>query len=675
MLTISEFDGCAPYVVPLNFHAKDVPGLEGVVVLRDSIMGTMVLQNDRVKHVNDRWNASLGAYAEELRDYVAEVDKVLEAEMALEDVFQKLRDEEYELRDAMRAIRADPSMKARYKSASEAWLKECKDVYGVRYRSEAWVAARVTDKEVFEQFMSDASEFMGPARYYLQAVDTAYAYLMRSAVSGLPKPPARSREHVVQEPSLKERMTAALTELSEAEDSNGAVSNDSSASGDGDNVAKSDGHSTPDVAASPPHHTAGTSKAPSGSATKRRRESTSGDRRDKPSRTELFLQRTDNLSTYKDDTLPYTERLRACNALLQALPSTVAKIVPNSVRHCPDMQPDNLRHYIEAVQHALDANSDLEPVWYHLYFNKLPSDIQTAVHQHFAPLPMSLVSFHDVASHIRQTYISSEVLVTVLHKLRTQITFNPKEKGSADKFALAVRMGRDRLRAQYGDAINDTAMFGYINDWMGHGHWMSREFNKAMLGKAITWDNINLALIYCAQHDALHTTNTRDTTQPPSGDLKARNQMDKGSRYHPYSNAGDTRTPLPQTIRQLQATVNSLAAHMTPANPASQGTDSPRDESQPPPYLANINTHTVPPPPSYNRPWSEKFCSFCKFAGKPATLYTTHNTKECRLKDQPDNAEMKTAWASRLTKRHPDNPVNPHSKEQTPHRPGLGSDK
>jgi hypothetical protein len=82
----------------------------------------------------------------------------------------------------------------------------------------------------------------------------------------------------------------------------------------------------------------------------------------------------------------------------------------------------------------------------------------------------------------------------------------------------------------------------------------------------------------------------------------------------------------------------------------------------------------MPPPPTYNRPWSEKFCSFCKFAGKPASLYNSHNTFECRLKDEPENAEMKTAWASRLTKNHPDNPVNPHNKTQT-NRPGLGSDK
>ena len=450
MLTVSEFDGHAPYVDPLKFQPMDIPGLEGVSVLRDSILSTMLNQKDRVQHIEDRWNAELGAYAEKLRNHVEEVDGVVEVEVALEEVFQKLRDGELQLDAAMRVIRDDPSMKARYKSASSAWLRECKEVYKVRYRSEAWVAARVTDAEGFEQFISAASDFIGPARYYLQAVDTAYALLMRSALSGLPKPSnasGRSRGHDVQGANLKERMSAALSQLSSnSEDSDVEASNDTTDTSTDNKADNQDEHSVPGVATSPPRHTVGASKSPSGSTSKRPRESASGSRRDKPPRTVLFLQRNDNLHKYKDNTLPYSERLRACNALLQAIPSTIAKIAPNSVRSCPDMQPDNLRHFIEAVQHALDANSDLEPVWYHLFFNKLPSDIQTAIHQHFAPLPMSLVSFQDVASHIRQTYISTKVLVTVLHKLRTQITFNPKIKGGAHTFALAARMARDRAQ-------------------------------------------------------------------------------------------------------------------------------------------------------------------------------------------------------------------------------------
>jgi hypothetical protein len=690
MLTFSEFDGNAPFVEPLQFKPMDVPGLEGVKVLRDSIMSTMVLQKNRITHIDERWNAGLGAYAEKLRDYVSEVDKVVEADVAMEDLFQKLRNDELELDEALGTIKGNPNMKARYKSASSEWKRESKEVYKVRYRSAAWVCARVTAQENFDHYMEAVGEFMGSARYYLQEVDAAYAFLMRSALHGLPKPPkssARSGGDGVQATTLKERLSAALSQLSSSSgESDAEASNDTMDTGSGDKaghgnheghkepmVHDHEGHSAPGVAATPSHYEAGTTRSPSGSAGKRHRASASL-RHDKPSRTEHFLKRNDNLHIYSDTTLPYDERLRACNALLQALPATVAKIVPSAVHSCPDMEPDNLRHYIEAVQHALDANSDLEPVWYHLYFNKLPSDIQTAIHQHFAPLPMSLVSFQEVATHIRETYISTEMLVTVLHKLRTQIAFNPRLKGSAQTFSLSVRMARDRLRAQFGDQINDTAMLGYVNDWIGQGNWMSREFNKFMLGKTNTWENINMALVYCVQHDALYTTSTRDTTQPSTSDLKARTQTDRPNRYHPYTQPGKTSRELPHTIRQMQATLNNLATQVYQSNQAPPNFVQPQYSTHSPPVISHLNTHAMPPPPTYNRPWSEKFCSFCKFAGKPASLYNSHNTFECRLKDEPENAEMKTAWASRLTKNHPDNPVNPHNKTQT-NRPGLGSDK
>ena len=409
----SEFDGNAPYEQPLQFVGKTVPGTDGIRVLRNSIMQSMALSNDRVEHVNEKWFANLGSYAEELRNYMEEVDKVLEAEMALEAVFRKVRNGEVELREAIRVIKDSPNMKARYKSASAAWVHSCKEKYRIRFRPEAWVAARVIEKECFDAYMSEAADFTEPTRHYLQAVDSAYAYLMRQAMrTGQRSSSTRSRGDGVQDTTLKERMFRQMSDLDGSESSNTEASNDTEKSENESDTSeeanKDKTNSAPQESILPEVDAVHSEPTPKMRSNKRPRDSASHHRRDKSSRSQLFVQRNDNLSTYKDSTLPYAERLRACNALLQSLPSTVAKIVPNAVSTCPNMEPDNLRHYIEAVQHALDANSDLEPVWYHLYFNKLPSDLQTAIHQHFAPLPMSLVPFADVASHVRQTYISTE---------------------------------------------------------------------------------------------------------------------------------------------------------------------------------------------------------------------------------------------------------------------------
>lgn len=666
MLPISTFDADSPYVEPLLFAGKEIPGRDGIAVLRDSIMQHLPMHKDPLAFVDEKWNVNLGAYAEELRKYVEEVDKVVGVETALEEVMVKVRTGELELREALHEINGNPEMKARFKTAASAWVHECKRMYEVRYRNEAWVAARVTETEVYAKYMAKVEEFMKPARAYLQEIDTAYASLMRHAMRHA-SASARARGGVVQD-DLRKRMTEAMSTL--PSNSSGSSKTDSEDS----NKTAASKEQTPRAKVPTGQEEEVISESPSPSkGTKRSRASASSDRRDKPSRTALFLQRNDNRHRYNDPTLSHQERLRACNALLHALPSTITKVIPNAVRECPNMEPDSLRHYIEAVQRAVEANSDLEPVWYHLYFNKLPSDLQTAIHQHFAPVPVPLIPFGDVATHIRQTYISTEVLVTVLQKLRTTITFNPKVKGSADTFALAVRLARDRLRAQFGNDVNDIAMFGYINDWMGQGHWMSREFNKHMLGKPITWENINMALIYCSQHDALYAaTSTRESTNPSTDTLKSRTPTERHARYHPYSQTRtDTRKDLPQTMKQLQATVNNLAAHFTTAEPAmSQGSVNP---DAAPPSISNIDTHAAPPPTNYTRPWSEKFCSFCKFAQQPASVFTTHNTRECKSKDQPENAEMKTAWASRLAKHHPENPTNPHNKGTR--RPGLGSDQ
>ena len=396
MLPFSEFDGNAPYEQPLQFVGKTVPGTDGIRVLRNSIMQSMALSNDRVEHVNEKWFANLGSYAEELRNYMEEVDKVLEAEMALEAVFRKVRNGEVELREAIRVIKDSPNMKARYKSASAAWVHSCKEKYRIRFRPEAWVAARVIEKECFDAYMSEAADFTEPTRHYLQAVDSAYAYLMRQAMrTGQRSSSTRSRGDGVQDTTLKERMFRQMSDLDGSESSNTEASNDTekyeNESDTSEEANKDKTNSAPQESILPEVDAVHSEPTPKMRSNKRPRDSASHHRRDKSSRSQLFVQRNDNLSTYKDSTLPYAERLRACNALLQSLPNTVAKIVPNAVSTCHNMEPDNLRHYIEAVQHALDANSDLEPVWYHLYFNKLPSDLQTAIHQHFAPLPMSLV--------------------------------------------------------------------------------------------------------------------------------------------------------------------------------------------------------------------------------------------------------------------------------------------
>lgn len=676
MLPISEFDGLKPYEMPLAFQEKHVPGGTGIEVLRDSILQKLPGHKNAVILVDEKWNESLGAYADKLREYVEEVDMVVEVEAALEKLCEEVRAKTMTLQEMKMKVEQDSKMKKYYKKVATEWAQVCKQKYAVRYQPKAWLAARIIEEENYTQATDRMNEWLGPARWYVEQVDLAYASLMRKAVS-VTKHAARARGGVMQGAVR----TGVAENISSTEEGNSGATLTGSTS----NATNSDATAQQPRARLPDGPRPTLSHSDPTRPTQRRRPRDATERHDRPTRSALFLQRASNLDKCRDTTLPYEKRIRACTALLQALPAAITKIAPTAVRECSNMEPETLRHYLEEVQRALDSNSDLAPVWYHIFFQKMPSTLQTAIHRHFAPVPMSLVPFEEVEAHVRHTYLSTEILVTVLQKLRTEIRFDPRVKGSAAKFATAVRLARDRLRTQFGEAINDTTMFSYINDWLGSGNWMAREFNKYLLGKTLTWDNINQALVYCCQHNTLYEVEPRDrnSANPVRQRDSARPFPPRYSPYPPtqrYNAYSPTQKPSRNSaLQQLQASVNQLMTRFDASTPiVSQGSVNPNQSQQAgpshvQPSTNNINTHAVPPPPNYRPGWTEKYCSFCKFVGKPDSVVRNHNTKECREVNDPRNSEQKTAWASRMARMHPDNPTNPHNRNTR--RPGLGSNK
>ena len=412
MLPVSEFDGNAPYADFLVFKGMDVPGMEGVHVLAHSIKNALPLQKHPVEYAAEKWNDTLGAYADSLRSYVEHVEAASMHEVSLHTTVEQLCAGATNLKTAMRTIRADADLHKYYKETAEDWMAECKRKYGVRNRNEAYIVARTLQSDDgCNAWKNAAKTCIKHARTYLIRADMAYADVVRQAVEPLS---------------------------------------------------------------------------------------------DKLSRRVAYNMRDDNLSVLRDESRTNSERLRASNALLQALPSAITKLAPHAVNACTDTAATSLRNYINAVRGQLEANTDQEPVWFHLYYNKLPADLQTAIHQHFSPTLVAIIPFEQVAEHIRRTYLSGEVLVTVLQDMRTRLTFDPKQKGAVTKFAMQVRLARDQLKDQFKYAINDFTMLSYINEWMGTGHWFAKEFHKYLLNKPVIWENISEALVFCTQHDALH---------------------------------------------------------------------------------------------------------------------------------------------------------------------------
>jgi hypothetical protein len=607
MLQVSEFDGLKPYSDCLLFESMNVPSKESVYVVAESIKTALSLDPglEPVKYATERWNEKVGDYAETLRRYSDKLHEAAVFEESLQVVVQQLRAKAVTLKQAFITIKAKSDLHEYFKKTAENWVSENKRMYGVRYRPEAYIVARTlgTD-EGFDAWHEDAKQFTRQTRKYLMHVDRAYADVMRQATRTtqparekpvhIPRPRATRTRNATDmgapdddvQDDLTSKLTQELQQLSDGsdDDKDSDYNGDALSDGDSRDTAHSEQQaadapklsSSPDVRVLSPKGTASAaSRIPgSGGNTKRPPSGHVGHaRRDKLPRRESYKMRDDNLSTLRDETRPISERLRASNELLQALPSAITKLAPHSVSTCKDTTAASLRDYINQVRRQLEANTDQDPVWFYLYYNKLPANLQTAVHQHFAPTPVPIVPFETVADHIRRTYLSGEVLVTVLQEMRTRITFDPKQKGAVTKFSMEVRLARDQLKDQFKDAINDFTILGYINEWMGTGHWFAKEFNKYLLNKPITWENISEALVLCTQQDALHeANNSRDPrsrpAQPFSGGPSARLPFDNRPRHHPYSNPGFKKPHnlgLPAAIKHLQATINNFSAQMQDA--------------------------------------------------------------------------------------------------------------
>ena len=450
--------GVAIFVAPV---APTLPTKTGIQILNKSIAKYMPRENKK-QYVQNRFDDCFGNVLAEAKNYLLEVETILENENILQIIFDVQEDNEKTIQMIRRS-----KVNKYYLKQTLRYKRESKKS-GFACAKQGYLSVRANNN--CEEWCNTLSSKATKIRKQVENLNLSLAIALHCA-----------RSYTVQQtitPTAHKDMSQG-TETTNSDDESAATSDTQSAT----SLKRSLAYTT---------ETKSTKKTrPSPLVT--------------PSvpRTEKYLQREENLHKLHDDTLDNKTRARAATDLYESLNKESRKVSEKSV---PEATPDakKVRQFIQAIEREVEMEPRLEHVWYLVFRSRISSDVDGSLRQAFDGKPLSIIPFNEAKKYLLKTFGGDDNFLSVTARLAHTCTYNESTMSVA-QFSILVRSARTDLLNQFGSKqISDSTMLLMFKSWLGQDTWLSREFYR--LFDPVddpSWDKICTVLDKLVSSDAV----------------------------------------------------------------------------------------------------------------------------------------------------------------------------